>query len=658
MNDMNDWAGYHENMQDLGISDNALESEYIDNERGAGGTNMRTEIDTKSKVKTRIGNGNGMNLENLKKSAITNKRTVATNDKQGCKGIGRKHAGVNETRLKNSIKTISVSTEVANVENLEINEMTINYKQVVETGKYNPQPHPASRKSEDIWHKYQSNPLKPGTIDVVNCDEEYLTKFVQDIESKKIINSSRFELGVMYNTPIQNRSFQLTYDVIKDDNSIISYPIIAIDPLGMDIISPENKKTLQILVQYNKKTNETVQLFYEPAITGESKCLGIFSKGLSNRTQIKIINKKDLKGFEEIKSWKLEATYSDKWNIILKKIFDYIGQPNIILKKIKDKSECQETKCQETKCQETNKFMSGIYYQRIDKVINHTPGKKASSGNKNRYIFVENSRFRITFNVNMDKEFGVLVNKGKLEEDKFDNLTAQMIKCLESKFITEQYNLHTGSTGSEDVDEYDSDDSYITTISVSSKTSVLSNVKSKGAVGEKVVKAGGGGAVGEKVVKSGGGGAVGEKVVKVGGSDAVGGKVITVGGSDAVGEKDIKVGGSDAVDEKIVKVGGGESEQIKKSEKGIKSTTDTICGINKIEIVPIIPVVNNKTIVQGYSRTTSKSDKEILQKMMELQEVLKDINLQEKIDISSENTKSGNTEIFKSIIEILNFIKK
>jgi DNA topoisomerase VI subunit B len=91
-------SGLIQNMLDSGFDDKDSLAEFIDNSFGALASKVNIHIDTETNQIIITDNGSGMTKDVLASACVLHNRTKASDDKQGCFGIGGKHAMVHFTQ--------------------------------------------------------------------------------------------------------------------------------------------------------------------------------------------------------------------------------------------------------------------------------------------------------------------------------------------------------------------------------------------------------------------------------------------------------------------------------------------------------------------------------------------------------------------------------
>ena len=424
-------SGLLKNLLSSGFNTRDCIGEMLDNSIGANSKNINIILDTKQNILIFSDDGCGMTKEELGKSHILHNRTETSVDKDGCYGIGGKHARSHFTQNVGIAKTISKSIGNDKTEDIynSINTVEIDYGYSVKNNILTIYPRDIGCKDMKIWEKYSIDCVKTGTIVYINCHPSITEEIKLMIETDNICNSISYYIASVYNETI---TLGTKIKLICDENP---HNIEAIDPSGWETISDENKKEVIIQLYTNNLSNDSnvsndlndinnVYCYYKE---------DLFYRDYSNSDKRK--NNKKISENEFNKDNKLlrigdiilKSAYSSDWISCKKQLLENnrieINIPNTTT--FKDE-------------------ITGKFYIRNKKIITRFTAEKAKSGDKCKYDFYPNSIHIIKFNASsiLDKLFDININKSRIDENNINNNVNNTIKNLISNFINDMHKKH------------------------------------------------------------------------------------------------------------------------------------------------------------------------------------------------------------------------
>ena len=433
-------SGLLKNLLSSGFNTRDCIGEMLDNSIGANSKNINIILDTKNNILIFSDDGCGMSKEELGKSHILHNRSETSIEKDGCYGIGGKHARSHFTQNIGIAKTISKSIDNSNNKTEDISEdktedisedkskdiydsintVEIDYGYSVKNNILTIHPHGIECKDMKIWDKYSINSLKKGTIIYINCHPSITEEIKLMMESHNICNSISYYIASVYNETITlGTKIKLICDS-KDHN------IEAIEPSGWNNISIPNEDKKEVIIQLytNNESNESkdVYCYYKDKEYLIYRDYSNSDKGKNIKICENEFNKDNK--LLRIGDITLKSVYSDNWIDNKKQLLENnrikINIPNITT--FKDE-------------------ITGKFYIRNKKIITRFTAEKAKSGDKCKYDFYPNSIHIIKFNASsiLDKLFDININKSRIDENNINNNVNNTIKYLISNFINDMH---------------------------------------------------------------------------------------------------------------------------------------------------------------------------------------------------------------------------
>jgi hypothetical protein len=371
------WVGCFKDMNDLGFSNlDCIREGGIENQLDAGATNIQIHLCKESETQSKIlfiDNGPGMTEETLKLSRRLFNRKEASDNKNGCFGIGGSVASSQLTKLAG--KAVRLSKMKGGI----ISQLTIDYPSIVKNNRFDLNSHEATKTMSDFWDKYAIN-KENGTIDILECP----THIVDDLIPK--INDAN--LGLMYADYI-NAGVKITVHV--NGNLHLT--------LAADDIS-DSKNAL-------KKETHAVDVYINP---DTNSCRAYFKNGKKQDVRLgaddKQIKEDPLKVCDANSGFKHAGT---------------IVCINTARYRTADKSNWVKEK-------------GGYYIKRSKKLIERFPIPYPSSGDYGRREVIASSRHLWTFPTSLDKYMGIEINKSRINRNNIECVIHNTLEHISRKF--------------------------------------------------------------------------------------------------------------------------------------------------------------------------------------------------------------------------------
>jgi hypothetical protein len=401
------------NMLSIGASTYDCIGEEVDNSLDAGATRIRISIcspDTKELIIA--DNGIGMNKIILKHAYKLNDRSNATNEQQGTFGFGNNLSKAHLTQLESSVYTVTKMRDMPKPAQIEFDGPFI-----ISSDSYQLAPINCDTNSENdlLYRTYVETAFgsQSGTLHKIPCANEPFYEILNGIESKNVIDSLVYRFGVKYCDYITN-GVAIEFAIADK-----IYTVDAIDPLAINKVDECHKRT------------STVELYKDPStqeILANIKGRGYLVPGKGKKITL---NPDPLPPtYEKFTEFTFESSYSNDWASRQSELFEDGKFTPVEFVNLKGKTQ---------KRQKEVESMGGRFYNRnlknIDRVSIHQP----TSGDKARYQFVEKSRHRLRFPVQMDKLMGIQVNKSALKEELIHPVIKQVRDFLEKDFADYLY---------------------------------------------------------------------------------------------------------------------------------------------------------------------------------------------------------------------------
>jgi hypothetical protein len=399
-------SGLIQNMLDSGFDDKDSLAEFIDNSFGALASKVNIHIDTETNQIIITDNGSGMTKEVLASACVLHNRTKASDDKQGCFGIGGKHAMVHFTQHDGKTRTVTKSLTS------DFFEVEIDWKEVIETNSLVSKPHGLTMEGKKLWDTY-CNGYENGTMIVLHSNEKMVSNLAKFIKEKENNNAILY-FGVMYYLYLEkNRSINF---IVKTKEKEEMYPVIGFDPLFyQDDRIPKDHKTMYTIEVWKDKVSGKTRAYFENR-KKEKVYLNTW-KNSKNPLQVKEAPSENYEFYDTVCIY---SSYSTIWEEIQEPFFN------------------EWTKCKTENIDHAN----GRYFLRIDKIIDKVTIPAPTSGDTWRYPIVKNSRHTIYFTTKLDRDFKIQINKSHIHTDQIDEHIYSTILYLNKCFVDDMIKIY------------------------------------------------------------------------------------------------------------------------------------------------------------------------------------------------------------------------
>jgi len=397
--------GMLQNMLSDGFNQTSNICELIDDSLGAGAGHVRITLETKERKMIVADLGYGMNHDGLQNGHVLHNRGKPSKTKHGRFGIGRGHALAGFTQLKGKMTAISRHlvcpdgvTDDAN-KYQGINILTIDYTNVMVTGEMLLRANELGFSSLPLWKKYAIDPLKRGTVTIMETPKEIMEEFIAAIKTPDITKNLQFRLGLTYYKFLEGGG-KIT--VVID---AVTISILPINPLLFTKIPADCKRQQSMTVYQSKETGEFRAYFLH--------------KGKTTRREFPDVGKAKLVtedvpvGWTKIGLVTVVNAYSSAWVPQYRAILEAIGI------KVANRADVASDFPQED-------FLGGKYIERNGKIIARIETPEPTSGDFSKRRDTVKSHSLIVFNATdneddptsttLDDVFKVMVNKSKLDK--------------------------------------------------------------------------------------------------------------------------------------------------------------------------------------------------------------------------------------------------
>jgi hypothetical protein len=123
--------------------------------------------------------GPGMTPEQLKASRRLFNRKEASDEKNGCFGIGGSVASSQLTKLQGK------ATRLSKIQGAPLNQLTLDYPTITKKDEYELHVHEATKAMHDLWEKYALN-KEHGTLDILECPESVVADMVAKLPGENL----------------------------------------------------------------------------------------------------------------------------------------------------------------------------------------------------------------------------------------------------------------------------------------------------------------------------------------------------------------------------------------------------------------------------------------------------------------------------------------
>ena len=123
--------------------------------------------------------GPGMTPEQLKASRRLFNRKEASDEKNGCFGIGGSVASSQLTKLQGK------ATRLSKIQGGPLNQLTLDYPTITKKDEYELHVHEATKAMHDLWDKHGLN-KEHGTLDILECPESVVADMVAKLPGENL----------------------------------------------------------------------------------------------------------------------------------------------------------------------------------------------------------------------------------------------------------------------------------------------------------------------------------------------------------------------------------------------------------------------------------------------------------------------------------------
>ncbi len=389
-------SGLIQNTLNTGSSIEACLAELLDNSLGAGATKICITLQTDgTRLLTISDNGTKtMNREGLKKAMTLHARSSASDDRPGRFGFGMKQAGISLTRHHAATTVISKCEESGDIEQ-GLNMIVADWGTAVHEDVYYPVPQEITMRGLKVWKDYAMDPLRKGTIVQNPCDPVVFEELKAKLASKDVRLDILYKLGVWYNQYLRE-GVALTVKV-----GTVSYPVVPIDPLELDAIAPEHKKSIKCAIM---KKGEDIRTYFQEKHAWMRYPTARYTNPVSDHS-----------GYTTLGEFKITFAYSSTWSeqsYIQEKYFqdDFATADDMV-------------------------YLGGLYMKRTKRIIAKEDIKKPGAGDHSLQDMIIRCRGLIEFPTSLDDYFSIMVNKSKMEMDLVHSSVMIQLRKLHSVFV-------------------------------------------------------------------------------------------------------------------------------------------------------------------------------------------------------------------------------
>lgn len=354
-------------------------------------------------------NGIGMDSEDLMKAiCFYNDHTPSI--KHGRFGIGLKAAIANMSQLLSKVSILSKKNE-------DIIQLDINFPAIIECASLCFQPHDITTKAQEIWNKYSVN--NSGTVIYIPCTKT-IFKEIQSMYDSTTVNSSLlYQLGNIYQMYLRSGAILIQKDNLEPLN------VCRIERMFYDTMINIHKMRCTLHIYQSLQDDEYFVCFKE--CFNKKKRYGYYTFSKSSAGTFVPKDPKELK-CTFIDEVVLTGVYCNDWIETQK---DVLNSLNI---------NCSEL-------QHTRKMLGGSVIERNGKIVAHYVEETPSSGDKDRYKYVEDTRWSLsythTINIQngyiLDKLFGIEINKTRIDKTQINANLWNTFRKIASQFATCMY---------------------------------------------------------------------------------------------------------------------------------------------------------------------------------------------------------------------------
>lgn len=425
--------------------------EYLDNSTDWGAKKIRIIIDKKNSILYIIDNGVGANKTGLKRLSVLSDSVGSSNNRNGLFCKGSKLAGAYITQLyknkNNEVKyegtdliksvfdktiyAISKTEDYNKLTDVPISHINIDFSKAIKTGKYENDPEHSNTITKKIWEKLSIDPNGTGMIIRIPFDPMVFNEAVGGIQSNKLSESLRLQIGSMYHQYFEDPSFDIeielvnSVDIICDNDGIVDinidrennekFSIVPFDKLHYKEIPEKHKKNITWRQYVNKIDVNDIKMITkwlreEDGIECDIEINGELAVEKSEGDMIKIEE-----GYKKSDIGQ-KLAYSSDW--------DTYDSPTL------------EKTIGKQKLNKTDKAkLNTRRYRRNKKIVFEKQTKNVTSGDFSKRDIVTNIREDVSYTAEgSDKYMGLLVQKSELNEKLIDKKILNSLDWATKKF--------------------------------------------------------------------------------------------------------------------------------------------------------------------------------------------------------------------------------
>ena len=374
-NDAVDYSGLVQDLLEFGFTTPHVLSEVIDDNFGAGATNIEFHINTTEHEMLIVDNAKGMTKDELVLSHRLFRRSEASDERQGRFGIGSKVAKVLLTQHRHP------TTVVSKTATSEINQITVDWNKAVTNSILELIATEASRRNEDLWNKYCTD---SGTVARIPLHPKIEKELIASLED----GSFQKYFSRMYSKDLlEGKVIKFLYD----SKGVILTPT---DILELDTCTFKQSTMIEV---YEK--DDDIRLYF---VNGNGE--KVYKNAEGNQAH------DEPTGFTLVGKMKIDSA-------------------------IKSQIEKKETE----KWTDWEADDGGIFIRRMNKVIEQIPIPPTTSGDYGWRCLMNSSRHLVSFNSSLDSYFGIEINKSHIKEANINKKVIGFIRYHTKDFMQKKW---------------------------------------------------------------------------------------------------------------------------------------------------------------------------------------------------------------------------
>ena len=177
-------AGCFQDTQNMGFRDpDCIREGGIENQLDVKAPQIQISLNKGTKTSPPLilfaDSGPGMTPEQLKASRRLFNRKEASDEKNGCFGIGGSVASSQLTRLQGK------ATRLSKIQGSPLNQLTLDYPTIIKNDQYELHVHEATKAMHDIWENHALN-KENGTLDILECPDSVVADMVAKLPGENL----------------------------------------------------------------------------------------------------------------------------------------------------------------------------------------------------------------------------------------------------------------------------------------------------------------------------------------------------------------------------------------------------------------------------------------------------------------------------------------